>query len=122
MRRCVREYPSYTPIEEIDAHRHPILPNSQDYDVVRCIYDFDQEHNQNSVTLTLVDRVSGDRRCLRFSGVKCEHPLKGCPAVYILDVRHRQWDRIRVEVGEFYEEGGVCFLAETVEIVESVTM
>jgi hypothetical protein len=107
-----------TPIPEIAAHRHHILPNSQDYEVVRCVYDFDSEHDQKCVILTLVNRYTRERRCLRFSGVECDHPLKDSLGIYILDANYRQWERFHVEVGEIFEEGGVHFLAESVEQIE----
>jgi hypothetical protein len=110
----------HTPIAEVDANRHPILPNSERYKIVRCVYDFDQEHGQNTITLTMVHRETGDRRCLQFSGVSCAHPLQGYYGIYVLDTSYRQWEmRVRIEVGEFYEDGGVYFLAESVEELSS---
>jgi hypothetical protein len=106
----------HTPIAEVDDHRHPILPQSERYEIVRCVYDFNQELEQNTITLTMVHRQKGDRRCLRFNGVSCNHPLHGYYGIYILDTSYRQWERsVRIEVGECFEDGGVYFLAESVE-------
>jgi hypothetical protein len=106
----------HTPIAEVDANRHPVLPESERYQIARCVYDFDAEGGESSITLTLVHRQTGDRRRLRFAGVSCSHPLAGYYGLYIVDTSYRQWERrVRVEVGEFFEDGGVYFLAESVE-------
>ena len=110
----------HTPIAEVDANRHPVLPDSERYEIARCVYDFDFEGGASTITLTLtlVHRQTGDRRRLRFAGVSCSHPLSGYHGLYILDTGYRQWERrVRVEVGEFFEDGGVYFLDESVEEV-----
>ena len=110
----------HTPMTEVDAHRHPVLPNSERYEVVRYVYDFDHENGTHTITLTLVHRSTGERRCLRFSGVSCDHPLRHCEGLYIVDTSYRQWEqRVRIEVGECFEEGGVYFLAESVEDISA---
>jgi hypothetical protein len=102
----------------MDANRHPILADSEKYEIVRFQYDLSYESGENTIVLTMVHRVTGDRRCLRFMGVSSSHPLTGCIGIYIVDTAYRQWEkRVRVEVGEFYEDGGVYFLAESVEEV-----
>ncbi len=51
-----------------------------------------------------------------FRGVTLHEPLTNVSAIYIMDTSYRGWEeRVRVEVGELYEEGGVYFLAESVE-------
>lgn len=106
----------HTPIAEVDANRHPVLPDSERYEVTRCVYDFDYEDGKSTITLALLHRQTGERRCLRFVGVSCSHPLSGYHGIYILDTSYRQWERrVRIEVGEFFEDGGVYFLAESVE-------
>jgi hypothetical protein len=106
----------YTPIAEVNANRHPILVDSEQYQIVRCAYDFNRETGENTIMLTLAHRTNQTRRRLRFTGVSCNHSLDGCIGVYILDTSYRQWEkRVRVEVGEFYEDGGVYFRAASVE-------
>lgn len=110
----------HTPIAEVDANRHPVLPNSEQYEIVRCAYDFDSEGGEHTVTLTMVHRQTGDRRRLRFAGVACFHPLSDHYGIYVLDTGYRQWEqRVRIEVGEFFEDGGVYFLAESVEEISA---
>src|SRR5579872_2607401 len=106
----------FTPIAEVAAHRHPILPNSERFEITRFVYDFNREAGESSITLTLVSQDTGERKCLRFSHVRCRHPLEGYFGIYILDTSYRQWQRdVRIEVGEYFEDGGVYFYAESVE-------
>lgn len=106
----------FTSIAEVDTYRHPILPNSERFEIVRFLYEFDREMGQSSITLTLVSRDTAERKCLRFSQIRCSHPLERYFGIYILDTAYRQWEReIRIEVGEYYEDGGVYFYAESVE-------
>ena len=109
-------YDNVTPRTEVDQHRHPILPNSERFEIVRFLYDFDRESDQSNITLTLVSRDTRERKTLRFSGVRCSHPLEEYFGIYILDTAYRQWERDRrIEVGEYCEEGGVYFYAASVE-------
>lgn len=112
-------YPdSHTPAAEVEAHRHPIFPDSERYEIVRYVYDFDREANHSVITLTFLSEQTKQRKCLRFSGVRCDHPLSGYFGLYILDTKYRQWQAdVRIEVGEYYEEGGVYFYAASVEEV-----
>jgi hypothetical protein len=106
----------FTPIDEIESHRHPILPLSEQFEIVRFQYDFNREVGENTIALTMVHRQSKQRKCLRFAGVTCSHPLSGQIGIYILDTAYRQWDRsAKIEVGEYFEDGGVYFFAESVE-------
>lgn len=108
-----------TSLVEVNSNRHPILRDSENYQIVRCTYDFDHERNDNTITLTLVHRMNGERKRLQFTGVTCDHPLSQNDGIYILDTQYRQWEKSkRIEVGEYFEDGGVYFYAEGVEEVE----
>jgi hypothetical protein len=110
------------PTDEIDAHRHPILPNSERFEILRFVYDFDREAGENTITLTLVSRDTADRKTLRFSGVRSTHPLADYFGIYVVDTSYRQWDRdARIEVGEYFEDRGVYFYAKSVEEVPTPT-
>jgi hypothetical protein len=105
-----------TTFAEVDANRHPILPDSERYEIVRYIREVNIESGMNTITLTLIHRQTGERKCLRFDGVSHSHPLMGCTGLYIVDTSYRQWEqRVRIEVGEYFEDGGVYFQAESVE-------
>jgi hypothetical protein len=104
----------YTPHAEIEAHRHPVLPGSEHYRITRIQHDADLESGQSTLVLHLAHRQTGERRVLSFTGAQCDHLLAHHYGLYLLDIRHRGWESLRVEVGEFFEDGGVYFYAADV--------
>ena len=107
----------YTSHPEIEAHRHPVLPGSEHYRITRIQHDADLDSGESTVVLHFAHRETGERRVLSFSGAGCDHPLMHYYGLYVLDIRYRGWEDLRVEVGEFFEEGGVYFHAADVRDV-----
>jgi len=102
--------PEITPNDEIDQHRHPVLPESEHYHLIRARYDIRYDGSDSSITLDLQQNNTGERRRLVFDAVVI-HRLLGEPyGIYIMDIRYRDGE-FGVEVGEYYEEGGVFFYA-----------
>jgi|ERR1035441_783807 hypothetical protein len=112
---------NFTPHAEIEAHRHPILPGSENYRITRIQHDANLESGESAVILHLAHRKTGERRVLSFTGGGCDHPLKHYYGLYLLDIRYRGWEDLRVEVGEFFEEGGVYFHATDVRDITHET-
>jgi hypothetical protein len=106
----------FTPFEEVEQHRHAILPDSHRYSLLRARYDIRLDGGESSVTLDLQHNTTGERRRLRFEGATVSHALDQLYGLYILDIRYRGWEQA-VEVGEAFEEGGVFFHARTVRDV-----
>ena len=77
------------------------------------------ETGDSTLVLHLAHRETSERRVLSFSGAGCDHPLKHSYGLYLLDIRYRGWEGLRVEVGEFFEEGGIYFHAAEVRDVTS---
>jgi hypothetical protein len=112
---------NYTPFDEVAAHRHPILLGSEYYRISRIQHDANLESGVSILILHLLHRETGERRVLSFTGGGCDHPLKHCIGLYLMDIRYRGWEDLRVEVGEFYEEGGVFFYATDVRDITDET-
>lgn len=112
---------NFTPFDEVEAHRHSILPGSECYRITRIQHDANLETGESTVILHLAHRESGERRVLSFTGGGCDHPLKHCIGLYLMDIRYRGWEDLGVEVGEFYEEGGVLFHARDVRDITDET-
>lgn len=106
----------HTPPIEVDANRHPILPSSEHYDLRRVVHDIDRDRRRETIELTLCR--DDDRRVLWFEGVESYSPLRDPVGLYILDLAYRQWEK-RIEVGEYCEDMGVYFIADSVEDVTS---
>lgn len=58
----------YTPDSEIHAHRHPILPDSENYRITRIRQDIDVESGRSTLVLHLAHRDTGVKRVLSFTG------------------------------------------------------
>jgi hypothetical protein len=110
-----------TPFDEIKVHRHPILSNSERYRLTRIQHDANLETGDSTIVLHLAHRETGERRVFSFTGGGCRHPLADCIGLYLMDIRYRGWEDLRVEVGEFYEEGGVFFYARDVREITAET-
>ena len=108
----------FTPFDEVKQHRHPILPDSHCYRLVRALYDIRYDGGDSSVTLDLQHDDTAEMRRLLFEGVSLRNPLSEVYGLYILDIRYRGWE-LTVEIGEYFEEGGVFFHARSVRDVSS---
>jgi hypothetical protein len=108
----------FTPFDEVEQHQHPILPDSQLYRLIRARYDLRYDGGDSSVTLDLQHNETAATRRLLFEGVLLRNPLSDVYGLYILDIRYRGWE-LGVEVGEYFEEGGVFFHARNVRDVSS---
>ena len=108
----------FTPFEEVEQHRHPVMPDSHRYELLRARYDIRYDGVESTVTLDLRHRDTGECRRLRFEGAGAGHALSNLCGLYILNIRYRGWES-GVEVGEYYEEGGVFFHARSVRDVTS---
>ncbi len=106
----------FTPFEEVEQHRHPILLDSQQYRLIRAIYDIRYDGGDSSVSLDLQHDDTTETRRLLFDCVTLRDPLSEVYGLYILDIRYRGWE-FGVEVGEYFEEGGVFFHARSVREV-----
>lgn len=103
----------FTQFDEVEQHRHPILPDSQHYRLIRARYDIRYDGSESSVVLDLQHKDTGGTRRLRFDGASISRTLEQPYGLYILDIRYRGWE-LGVEVGEYFEEGGVYFHARSV--------
>ncbi len=52
----------HTPVAEVDANRHSVMPDSERYTIDRYVYDADYAKGESTVTLTMVHRESDERR------------------------------------------------------------
>jgi len=110
----------FTPFDEVEQHRHPILPDSERYRLVRAHYDIRYDGGDSNVTLYLQHQETAETRCLLFAGATLRHPISEVHGLYILDIRYRGWE-LSVEVGEYFEDGGVFFHARSVRDITSQT-
>lgn len=106
--------PDFTAIEEIEAHRHPLLADAHRFQILRIQHDANLESGDSTLVLRLRHRETHTERVLSFTGVICDHPLMHCIGLYMMDMRYRGWDNLRIEVGECFEDGGVIFRAKDV--------
>jgi hypothetical protein len=109
-------------LEEIKAHRHEILPDAENYRIIRCNIDADFSSGTSTLVMTLAHKESRAVRKLRFENVSVESPvlvaLKDADGLYFMDTRHLGWSESqRVEVGD-WDGGPPLFWAETVSQIE----
>ncbi len=106
-------------LEEIKKHRNPILANSEDYRVIRCVYDENFEEQNVVLTLSIKNMKTGEVRNLHFSNVVFNGPiftsLHDAAGLYLIDTAYLAWDpNQRIEVGD-WDGGPPIFWATQVE-------
>lgn len=101
-----------------DSPVHPIVERPHEFDIVRLDYHNDPNDSRNSFLDLTLKRDATVRR-LRFLRPQRLVIEEGFPAstrgMIILDIQHRQWDDLRVEVADFESShGSITFCAAQV--------
>lgn len=101
-----------------DSPNHPVIDRPFEFDIVRFDYHSDPDDYRNSY-LDISLRRRTELRRLRFprpQGLKIDEGFPNSThGMLILDIRHRQWDDIGVEVVDFEASpGSVTFYAAEV--------
>lgn len=101
-----------------DSPIHPIIDRPGQYKIVRLDFNRDLNDARNSY-LDLSLHRDGVTRRLRFLRPQRLVIEEGFPAathgMIILDIRHRQWDDLRVEVADYEaSRGAITFCAADV--------
>jgi hypothetical protein len=101
-------------------HRHPVLANPQEYNVIRVVYDLRRDGQDSHIDMTMQhnndSNIEVKLRFLNpiFADVHLPEWNYCCDGFYILDTTFKQWETCRVEVGD-YHDGSPIFWAESVE-------
>lgn len=102
---------------------HPIIEHPHKYEIVRLDYQCDRENPRDNY-LDLSLRRDGVTRRLRFLRPQRLIIEEGFPAptggMEIFDIRHQQWDDIRVEVSDFEASHGAItsYAADVIDLDE----
>jgi hypothetical protein len=110
--------------EEIQRHQHVLLPNPNDYRVVRYEIDVDPDAQAVTSLVLTLRSTTGQVRRLRFVRPSIPEfgpfqvPLElSASSVYVVDTSFRGWEkRARIEVGSLAEDKPTLFYAEQVEV------
>lgn len=94
---------------------HPIIDKPYQYQIVRFDYRIDPDDHRNSI-IDLVLRRDQVTRRLRFRGPQNLRIEAGFPqatsGMLLLDISHRKWDDLTVEVADFEAtSGAITFYA-----------
>ena len=101
-----------------DSPIHPIVDRPHEFDIIRLDYNNDPLDSRNSYIDMTLKRDESIRH-LRFLRPQRLVIEEGFPAstgrMIILDILHRQWDDLRVEVADFEaSHGSLSFCAAEV--------
>jgi hypothetical protein len=112
-------------LDEIKAHRHPVLPDAESYRVAGIRYEHDLDANRSSLILRVRNQKTGDTLCLQFTNPHFNsdvfQDLWDATGLYIMTTTHLHWDPLQqIEVGDW--DGGPPLLwAEDVEREEGTS-
>ena len=106
-------------LNEINAHRHPVLPDAESYRVVAIRFEHDYDTQRSSLALRIRNEETGDTCSLQFTNPAFNSDpfieLRDATGLYLMTTTHLRWDRSQqIEVGD-WDGGPPLFWAEDVE-------
>jgi len=106
-------------MDEIKAHRHPVLPDAESYRVTAIRFEHDFDTQRSSLALRLWNEKTGGTCSLQFTNpVFNSDPfmeLRDAAGLYLMTTTHLHWDTSQqIEVGD-WDGGPPLFWAENVE-------
>ena len=109
-------------LEEINAHRHGILPDPENYRIVAIRCEQDIETSSSSLALRIRNQNTGHTCWLHFPNPKynCDpfYQFFDWTGLYLMTTSHLGWSKDqRIEVGDWDGDPPV-FWAEDVELIE----
>lgn len=106
-------------IEEVRKHAHPVLPNAENYSVIKCEYHKDFEADEETLIIIFRHQNTMQTKKIKFQNVSyTSAPFDGLNFFdYIMDTAHLGWESVkRIEVGD--DHGYYLFWAESATIIE----
>jgi hypothetical protein len=108
-------------IEELEKHRHSLIRSDRDLRVIRYEIDIDPDSQRiTQIVLSLRSSTGKVRRfrfinpVVHFGPLQIPDGLNHGP-IYIVDVRFKGWETMKVEVGSDADDRPTFFFAESVE-------
>lgn len=108
-------------IEELEKHRHTLIRNDRDLQIIRYEIDVDPDSQRvTQIVLSLRSSTGKVRRfrftnpVIHFGPLQIPGGLESGP-IYIVDIRFKGWETMKVEVGSDAEDRPTFFFAEKVD-------
>jgi hypothetical protein len=111
---------SLTP-EELEQHRHALIRNDRDLRIIRYEIDVDPDPQRVTQIVLFLKSSAGKIRRFQFTNPVIHFGPLQIPGglqhgpIFIVDIRFKGWETMKVEVGSDAEDRPTFFFAERVE-------